>query len=101
MTAQEGGTHYCAAAGWVLGGLSRTRLYPRPGYFLPLAGSTPCSGTSTAPVGATCSPHCAACSALHCSPCPATCLAVVLALPWQPCPCPWWAGWAQLPLAQP
>ncbi|GFH14656.1 hypothetical protein HaLaN_10754 [Haematococcus lacustris] len=56
--------------------------------------------SSTAPVGATCSPQCAACSALHCSPCPATCLAVVLALPWQPCPCPWWAGWAQLP-AQP
>ncbi|KAL6762075.1 hypothetical protein V8C86DRAFT_2524692, partial [Haematococcus lacustris] len=36
---------------------------------------------------------------LHCSPCLATCLAVVLAWLLQPCPClcPWWAGWAQLP----
>ncbi|GFH17199.1 uncharacterized protein HaLaN_13778 [Haematococcus lacustris] len=28
---QKGGTHYCAAAGCVLGGLSRTRLYPSSG----------------------------------------------------------------------
>ncbi|GFH31870.1 hypothetical protein HaLaN_30991 [Haematococcus lacustris] len=59
---------------------------------------------STAPAGATCSPQCAACSAPHCTPCPATCQAVVLAWLWQPCPCPrlhpCWAGWAQLP-AQP
>ncbi|GFH28589.1 hypothetical protein HaLaN_27105 [Haematococcus lacustris] len=66
----------------------------------PLASSTP-------PVGATCSPHCAACSMLHCSPCLPTCLVVVLVWLWPPCPCstqlpaqPWWAGWAQLP-AQP
>ncbi|KAJ9529778.1 hypothetical protein QJQ45_014541 [Haematococcus lacustris] len=37
-------TAWLHSAGWVLGGLSRTRLYPRPGYSLPLAGSFPCSG---------------------------------------------------------
>ncbi|GFH23606.1 hypothetical protein HaLaN_21241 [Haematococcus lacustris] len=55
--------------------------------------------TSTASTG---SPKCAACSALHCSLCLLTCLAVRLVRPRQPCPClglcPWWAGWAQLPV---
>ncbi|GFH07510.1 hypothetical protein HaLaN_02322 [Haematococcus lacustris] len=57
----------------------------------PWLAASPALASSTAPMGATCSPQCAACSALHCSPCPATCLAVVS------CLCPWWAGWAQLP----
>ncbi|GFH17411.1 hypothetical protein HaLaN_14044 [Haematococcus lacustris] len=54
--------------------------------------------TSTAPADATCSPQCAACSMLHCSPCPATCLAELAAQPWCACCacCGWLAGecWA-------
>ncbi|GFH18549.1 hypothetical protein HaLaN_15372 [Haematococcus lacustris] len=57
------GTHYCATAGCCCS----------------LTLELPGLANSIAPVDATCSPQCAACSALHCSPCPATCLAVVLA----------------------
>ncbi|KAJ9530901.1 hypothetical protein QJQ45_028802 [Haematococcus lacustris] len=46
----NGGTYYCATAGccccccWASGGKSRNRLYPRPGYSLPLAGRASWSG---------------------------------------------------------
>ncbi|GFH07796.1 hypothetical protein HaLaN_02652 [Haematococcus lacustris] len=63
----------------------------------PWLAALPALASSTAPAGATCSPQCAAYSVQHCSPCPATCLAVVPAWLWQhwSCPCS-----AQLP-AQP
>ncbi|GFH11598.1 hypothetical protein HaLaN_07123, partial [Haematococcus lacustris] len=71
---------------------------PSQGTPCPWLAELPGLARSTAPAAATCSPQCAACSMLHCSPCPATCLAAVLAWLWQPCPwpclCPWWA---QLP----
>ncbi|GFH10391.1 hypothetical protein HaLaN_05697 [Haematococcus lacustris] len=92
-----------AAAGPWVGGLAAP-CSPGQGTPCPWLAELPAVATNTAPVGATCPPQCAACSALHCSPCPATCQAAVLAWPEQlglePCLCPWWAGWAQLP-AQP
>ncbi|GFH18648.1 hypothetical protein HaLaN_15488 [Haematococcus lacustris] len=101
----EGGQHItvpqqAAAAGpWVA--CLAAACTPGQGTPCPWPAELPALASSTAPVGATCSPQCAACSALHCSPCPATCLAAVLALPWQPCPWPCLCPlWAQLP-AQP
>ncbi|GFH24822.1 hypothetical protein HaLaN_22684 [Haematococcus lacustris] len=99
MTAQQRGAHttvpqQAAAAGsWVA--CLAAACTQGQGTPCPWLAALPALASSTAPVVATCSPQCAACSALHCSPCPATCLALPLAQPWCAC-CAWLAGecWA-------
>ncbi|GFH12843.1 hypothetical protein HaLaN_08605 [Haematococcus lacustris] len=77
MTAQPGGhttvPQQAAAPGPLVACLAAA-CTPGLGTPCPWLAASPALASSTAPVGATCSHQCTACSALHCSPCPATCL---------------------------